>query len=255
MSVSLLCEIEKGEALFARMTPAQQDAKLGQAAGAAYRAGAVKLIDFVGVRRDPDWGDTRYVKSLRQVLGREEAQRWVRKAQQQKTWQAVSKKIGELTDRKAVLSLGELPTRTYQAFRQQWPSSVTAQVVLTGERRAHYLERHPEMAAFEGKLMETLFAPDEIHRNKRDSQIGIWYRRLNGSQYIRVVVWVSDTPGLQNSIHSFRLADQREIDQGQKQKRLVWAKSKPLGGSALSHIPLACAGSGRSGRFSTSSGF
>jgi hypothetical protein len=64
------------------MTPAQQDAKLGQAAGAAYRAGAVKLIDFVGVRRDPDWGDTRYVKSLRQVLGREEAQRWMRVTQQ-----------------------------------------------------------------------------------------------------------------------------------------------------------------------------
>lgn len=93
MSVSLLCEIEKGEELFARMTPAQQDAKLGQAAGAAYRAGAVKLIDFVGVRRDPDWGDTRYVKSLRQVVGDSEAKRWMRVAQQRQQVEDVRRRV------------------------------------------------------------------------------------------------------------------------------------------------------------------
>jgi SPP1 gp7 family putative phage head morphogenesis protein len=70
-------EIEKGEDLFAQMTPAQQDAKLGKAAGAAYRAGAVKLADFVEVRRDPDWGDSRHVKSLRAVVGESEAKRWM----------------------------------------------------------------------------------------------------------------------------------------------------------------------------------
>jgi hypothetical protein len=75
-------DVTPGEELFAQMTPAQQDAKLGKAAGAAYRAGAVKLVDFVGVRRDPDWGDSRYVKSLRSVVGREEARRWVRVTQQ-----------------------------------------------------------------------------------------------------------------------------------------------------------------------------
>lgn len=75
-------EVTPGEALFAQMTPAQQDAKLGKAAGAAYRAGAVKLVDFVGVRRDPDWGDSRYVKSLRSVVGDSEAKRWMRVTQQ-----------------------------------------------------------------------------------------------------------------------------------------------------------------------------
>jgi len=36
----------------------------------------------VGVRRDPDWGDSRYVKSLRAVVGDSEAKRWMRVAQQ-----------------------------------------------------------------------------------------------------------------------------------------------------------------------------
>lgn len=70
-------DVTPGEELFAQMTPAQQDAKLGKAAGAAYRADAVKLVDFVGVRRDPDWGDSRYVKSLRAVVGESEAKRWM----------------------------------------------------------------------------------------------------------------------------------------------------------------------------------
>jgi hypothetical protein len=40
--------IPTGPALFAQLPPAQQDGILGQAAGAAYRAGVVKLEDFVG---------------------------------------------------------------------------------------------------------------------------------------------------------------------------------------------------------------
>ncbi len=71
-------EVESGEELFARLSPAQQDAKLGKAAAAAYRAGLVRLADFVGARDDPDWGRHTYVRSLREVLGVDEALRWIR---------------------------------------------------------------------------------------------------------------------------------------------------------------------------------
>ncbi len=61
--------VESGEAQFARMEPSAQDAIIGQAAGAAYRAGAVKLADFVGRRQDPGWGAALGVRSLRGVVG------------------------------------------------------------------------------------------------------------------------------------------------------------------------------------------
>ena len=61
---------------FAALSPAEQDAILGKAGGAAYRGGAVKLEDFVARRRSRTWGTMRYARSLRGVLGDEEARKW-----------------------------------------------------------------------------------------------------------------------------------------------------------------------------------
>lgn len=68
--------VTPGAEQFAALEPAAQDAILGRAGGAAYRAGALRLEDVVGQRFDPDWGSTRRVKSLREVLGAEEAGKW-----------------------------------------------------------------------------------------------------------------------------------------------------------------------------------
>lgn len=67
--------IATGAEQFARLEPGAQDAILGQAAGRAYRAGAFKLEDVVGRSFDPDWGPMRRVRSLREILGPEEAQK------------------------------------------------------------------------------------------------------------------------------------------------------------------------------------
>jgi hypothetical protein len=61
---------------FAALDAAAQDTILGKAAGAAYRAGAVKLEDFIGRRRSRQWGTMRYARSLRAILGDEEARKW-----------------------------------------------------------------------------------------------------------------------------------------------------------------------------------
>jgi hypothetical protein len=190
----------------------------------------VRLEDLVERHEHPVWGASLQVRSLKKAIGETEARRFVDVAMgrtaigEAESWRLIAAKIDTLTDRKAVLQMGVLPEQLSQTVRQIWTESVTSQVVLTGERRAHYLERHAEMRGLERELLATIFEPDEIHRNKRDSQIGIWYRRLNSSQYTRVVIWVSDKPGLQNSIHSFRLADEREVTMGRKQERLLWAK-------------------------------
>jgi SPP1 gp7 family putative phage head morphogenesis protein len=69
-------EIETGESLFARLSPEQQRMILGNAGYEAYKAGAVKLSDFVGQKSDPRWGTMRYAWSLREILGASEARKW-----------------------------------------------------------------------------------------------------------------------------------------------------------------------------------
>lgn len=64
---------ESGPAQFKRLTPEQQDHILGKAAGAAYRAGAFKLEDVAGESFSPAWGSMIRVKSLRELVGKEEA--------------------------------------------------------------------------------------------------------------------------------------------------------------------------------------
>lgn len=76
--------IRTGEELFRELPPAQQEKILGKAAHLAYQAGAVRLSEFAGQRDDPRWGTMRYAKSLREVVGRQEADRWVRLSLQQK---------------------------------------------------------------------------------------------------------------------------------------------------------------------------
>lgn len=57
-----------GQQAFARLTPAQQDAVLGKAKGAAYRDGLLELADLVGVTESPSWGTTRHELSLAAAL-------------------------------------------------------------------------------------------------------------------------------------------------------------------------------------------
>lgn len=73
-------EIETGESLFARLSEEQQRETLGNAGYEAYKAGMVKLADFVGRKSDPRWGTTRYARSLKEILGAEEAKEWYKQA-------------------------------------------------------------------------------------------------------------------------------------------------------------------------------
>lgn len=105
-----------------------------------------------------------------------------------------------------------------------WKNRVTRRVVLTGERRRHYLESHPEVSDCESTLQEAVLDPDEVQCNKKDPQIAILYTKLSAEAYLRVALWVSDTSGLQNSVHSFRRAHVREVRRGRKEGRVVWEK-------------------------------
>ncbi len=70
-------EWETGSDWLAKQGIETQEKILGKAGAAAYRAGAVRLTDFVGQKQDKDWGSMRYAKSLRDIVGVEGAQKWI----------------------------------------------------------------------------------------------------------------------------------------------------------------------------------
>jgi SPP1 gp7 family putative phage head morphogenesis protein len=120
-----------------------------------------------------------------------------------------------------VLPVGDVSTDIVR----KWTDDVegNAEVVLTGKQRAHYLEQHPEMARYEDLIETVVLAPDEIHRNKNDRDMAIFYRRLNDEFYLRAAILIEPTPGvIKHSILSFRLARKREVENGRK--RLVWQR-------------------------------
>lgn len=69
-------QLETGAEWLDKQDEATQRQVMGNAGYEAYKAGAVKLSDFVGQRRSKDWGTTRYARSLSAILGKDEAAKW-----------------------------------------------------------------------------------------------------------------------------------------------------------------------------------
>lgn len=69
-------EGETGREWFDRQTEDVQRRVLGNAGYEAYRAGAVTLDDYIGMRRNREWGTTRQARSLTQILGRDGVSRY-----------------------------------------------------------------------------------------------------------------------------------------------------------------------------------
>jgi len=80
------------------------------------------------------------------------------------------------------------------------------------------------MAQYEGLLKEVVLDPDEVHRNKRDEQIAVLYMQLDSCRYLRVALWMSPHSGLCNSVHSYRRAGLREVEEGRRRGRMIWQK-------------------------------
>ena len=98
-------------------------------------------------------------------------------------------------------------------------------VVLTGERRKHYLADHPEMPSHEDKLHDGVLLPDEVQRNRKDPRTAIFYKRLNDEYFLRAAVVLQPKAGeLKHSIFSFRLAKQKEVEGARHAGRTIWSR-------------------------------
>jgi hypothetical protein len=90
--------------------------------------------------------------------------------------------------REDVVELGDLPA----LISMHWWEVSGRIVVLTGERKRHILDGHSEMQDHIPALIHTIRDPDEIHRNKRDPLVAIFWCRIDGLEhYLRVALLLS----------------------------------------------------------------
>ena len=73
-------DFQSGRDWFLGKPGASQEAILGKAGYKAYTSGEVKLDDFIGRTRSEEWGPGRYVKSLKKILGAQDAVRFYQRA-------------------------------------------------------------------------------------------------------------------------------------------------------------------------------
>ncbi len=212
-------EVTTGEEWLRQQTEEVQRRILGHAGYEAWRSGAVDLKDFAGWRQDRRWGRNLYRRSLREILGDERAQRWVHFARLAKQGRERTADRLKGLRHDDVVEIGRLASGVWRKV-----SGVTRQVVVTRERRRHYLERHPEVRELEGLLWDAIHYPYEVHRNKRDPQMIIIYVPVDGERFLRVALWISDNEKLMNSVLSARMARMKEVEKGRKEKRVVYRR-------------------------------
>ena len=119
-----------------------------------------------------------------------------------------------------LLVLGELPGGALAA----WPESITTTVVLTGERRAQDLERHPEVAAYESALLDRLADPVEVHRWERHPYVANVYRRIDDMHYGMAGLAIAVEAPFLNLVLSFRRARRREVERGRRRGLFAWKR-------------------------------
>lgn len=146
----------------------QQDADvqrrvLGDAGYEAYQAGAVTLRDYVGQRRDRDWGSTRYARSLREILGGDGAKRWIDAARH-------ASRVEEET---------------------------IAGIRISPERRNHWRQRHSEVTdtAERQMLQRAIEAPTHEMRDPKDASVIRRYAQDEEGRWWRVVIKTGEARG------------------------------------------------------------
>lgn len=122
-----------------------------------------------------------------------------------------------------VLLIGSLQEDIVSRWTKETKNNLS--IVLTGKQRVHYLRRHKEMFPYEEQLVDSVLHPDEIHQNKTDKMMAIFYKSYDPEHFLRVAVLMQEKPGdYKHSIISFRLAGIEEVEDGRKAGRLAWKK-------------------------------
>lgn len=89
-----------------------------------------------------------------------------------------------------VIPIGRLPGEALG----HWPDRATDDVVITRERRNHYLERHLDMLVLQARVVRTLPDPADVHSYRQGRQMTISHVPLNTRRLIRAPVLMTTRP-------------------------------------------------------------
>lgn len=193
------------DATLARMMPNEE-------AREAFRAGTLRLNDFVGEARHPVWGDSVYQLSGKGALqGAGER----RASKQEALLSQLQSDSGS-----QVVRVGDAP----RSSLSHWDSHTTQEMVITKPQRDHWRTRHPEVQVEEPRLVRMLTSPGEIHADRNDPRLAAFYEELPDGRFLRVSVWVSDRDDRQNSVLSMRYARLEEVERDRIRGLSVWSR-------------------------------
>jgi len=201
--------IESGEAWLRRQPLEVQEAILGKTGGALYRAGIVQLKDFAKFRED-DLGGMWVSRSLKEILGEKEKRHWMRRY---RWW----KRLQELQEDQRIF-VGYAPKDILDKFGASW----TQEVILTGKRRRHYLEGHPEVFDYEIWIPDVLAKPDVVLRDKKWPNRVHFLREVRPKLFLRVVVHLREPGEKVHNIVTVWLQSQYNVRKEQKKGLQVW---------------------------------
>lgn len=119
-------------------------------------------------------------------------------------------------------TIGRLPIERLRS----WPDLKSDRMILTHERLEHLLSRHPETRHLLPHVLATALDPDEIHRNRSDGEIAIFWRLLDNERnyYLRAAIWLPLKEELAASILSARQTRHEDYAREGRQGRLVWKR-------------------------------
>ncbi|CAB4130850.1 hypothetical protein UFOVP130_39 [uncultured Caudovirales phage] len=136
-------------------------------------------------------------------------------------WRCRHQWVVALDALKDVLSFGRVNPAVASKFGD---AKDNAGVVLTNRQAQHIGDSHPELIGRDRLALSAVTNPDEVHRNKKDQQMAIFYRRYK-DKYVRAAVLMQSKAGeKQHSIISARFASQAEVEAGRV--RRVWPEEK-----------------------------
>ena len=131
-------------------------------------------------------------------------------------------RLAGLTE-EGVLLIGRLQEEIVHPWSEEVAGNLD--VVITGRQRLHFLERHPGTRRLEALLAHTVLDPDEVHRNRSDPDIAIFFRRVDEQHFTRAAVRMQqDVSDKKHSVLSFRLAYARDVIRWRE--RSVWRKGE-----------------------------
>jgi len=197
---------KSGAEWFSQQSEETQRAMMGPKRYEAWKAGAFEFIELARRSESDVWGPSVRVAGIEEILSGQRGE----SIRTTGIPQMMTKSLGELDETLVSLLSDEVKGNL--------------EVVLTARQREHFLERHGEMSSLEHYLTEAVLWPDEVHQNKSDPRMAIFYKRLDETHYLRVAVWVAPKAGnKKHSVISYRIAKEKEVIKG-RSRRVRWEK-------------------------------